>query len=248
MRHVFRWPAVSHSLRLFPGRSVILGQLGAAMIAVNAVGQTAIPSPQGLLAADPHVFVRWLKSNRPLLPTDVDRSDVMRMLPPDGEVTELSGPEQRKLTGLRSLLQSVTRDSSYEIRVVDISLARVGIFGGLVLIISRPALTILSGDELRAQVAHEIGHQYVSGDYDRASAATDRRRLKELELLCDAIAIAQLQNLHIDPAALMTGIEKVTRYNRKKFVVDESKYPTLAERREFAREVAEWIGAASELP
>jgi hypothetical protein len=130
--------------------------------------------------------------------------------------------------------------------VIDVRLARVAIFEGLVLLITRPALTILSSDELRAQVPHEIGHPYVSGDYDRASSARDRRRLKELELLCDAIAIALLRHLGIDPAPLMTGIKKVTGYNRERFgaAVDESGYPTLAERREFAREVAAWITAA----
>lgn len=251
MRHVYRSSLASPSLRLFRrARWVVLWQLGTALIAVNAVGQTRMSSPQGLLAGDPHVFVRWLKSERPLRVTGDERARVLQSLPSEGEVTNLSVVERRKLAALASLLRSVDRDSDYEIKVIDVPLARVAIFEGLVLLITRPALTILSGDELRAQVAHEIGHPYVSGDYDRASAARDRRRLKELELLCDAIAIALLRNLGIDPAPLMTGIEKVTGYNRKMFgaAVDESGYPTLAERREFAREVAAWIMAAPEPP
>ena len=50
-------------------------------------------------------------------------------------------------------------------------------------------LKLLEAEELRALVAHEIGHEYVWVDYARASARDDHRRLKDLELLCDAIAI-----------------------------------------------------------
>lgn len=173
MRHVHRSSLASPSLRLFRrARWVVLWQLGAALIAVNAAGQTPMmSSPQDLLAGDPHVFVRWLKSERPGPVTGDERAPVLQTLPSEGEVTNLSGAERRKLAALGSLLRSVDRDSDYEIKVIDVPLARVGIFEGLVLLITKPALTILSGDELRAQVAHEIGHPYVSGDYDRASAA-----------------------------------------------------------------------------
>jgi hypothetical protein len=200
-------------------------------------------SPGGLLAGDPHAFVRWLESERPLPVTGWDRARVLQKLPPEGEVTDLSEVDRQKLAVLGSVLQPVGRDSGYEVKVVDVPLARVGIFEGLVLLITKPALTALSADELRAQVAHEIGHQYVSADYARAFAATDRRRLKELELLCDAIAIALLRNLHIDPEPLMTGIEKVTDYNHKTrgAYLDERAYPTVAERRKFAKEVAAWM-------
>ena len=101
----------------------------------------------------------------------------------------------------------------------------------------------MSADELQAMVAHEIGHEYLWIDYERASKLGDYSRLKELELLCDAVAIVTLQALGLDPSRLMAGVEKITRYNRELFgtAVNETGYPTLSERREFARAVAAWV-------
>jgi hypothetical protein len=69
----------------------------------------------------------------------------------------------------------------------------------------------------------------------------DSRRAKDVELLCDAIALATLHRLRLDPSRLMTGIETITRYNWTFDVdVDESNYPTLAERRRYARRLPGW--------
>ena len=77
-----------------------------------------------------------------------------------------------------------------------------------------PALKLLEVAELEAQLAHETGHAYFWGD-DAPASAMDYRRAKDLELLCDAIALATLHRLRLDPSRLMTGIEKITRYNWK---------------------------------
>jgi RNA:NAD 2'-phosphotransferase (TPT1/KptA family) len=44
----------------------------------------------------------------------------------------------------------------------------------------------------------------------------------------------------------MTSAEKITRHNRKSLgtAIDERGYPTLSERREFAREVTAWVARA----
>jgi hypothetical protein len=86
------------------------------------------------------------------------------------------------------------------------------------------------------------GRSHLWTDYERASKLGDHGRLKELELLCDAFAIVTLQGLGMDPSRLITGIEKILIYNRQLFgpAVNESGYPTLSERREFARAVRPW--------
>lgn len=134
------------------------------------------------------------------------------------------------------------RDSVYEIKVVDAPLARIGLYERTVVLISNTALALVKADELQALVAHEIGHEYLSADHARASRLGDHSRLKELELLCDAFAIVTLQGLGLDPSRLMAGVEKITRYNRQVFgtAVNETGYPTLSERREFARAVRAW--------
>jgi nicotinamidase-related amidase len=94
-----------------------------------------------------------------------------------------------------------------------------------------------------AQVAHELGHEYFATEHDRATQAGDRRRLRELELMCDAIGMVMLHDLGMDPSRLMRSVEKLTTYNRRVFqtAVDESGYPTLDERRKFAAAVRRWI-------
>ena len=65
--------------------------------------------------------------------------------------------------------------------------------------------------------------------------------------MCDAIAIVILDGLGLDPSRLMTGVERITRYNRefRGSAVDERGYPTLSERRAFARALTAWIARAA---
>jgi hypothetical protein len=128
-------------------------------------------------------------------------------------------------------------DSVYVIKVIAVPQAAIGLHGRAVLLISETALTLLGADELQAMVAHEIGHDYVWLEYERAFGLADRNRLKELELVCDGIAIVTLHGLGMDPSRLMAGVEKISRFNRERFGTanNEGSYPTLAHRRAFAR-------------
>jgi len=114
-------------------------------------------------------------------------------------------------------------------------------------LISENALALTDGEDLQALMAHELGHEYIWAKYERASERGDHTRLKQLELMCDAIAIVILDGLGLDPSRLMTGVEKITRYNREVRwpMVDERGYPTLSERRAFARAVTAWIAGAT---
>jgi hypothetical protein len=58
-------------------------------------------------------------------------------------------------------------------------------------------------------VAHEIGHEYVWQQYEAAKTRKDAKRLRELELICDAIAVATLTSLDIAPERLQSATEKV---------------------------------------
>ena len=109
---------------------------------------------------------------------------------------------------------------------------------------------MLSSPEVEALAAHEIGHEYVWAEYERAIRLGDRDRTKELELMCDAIAIATLHRLGLDPSRLMSGLEKISRFNRDRFgtALNEGNYPTLAERRAFARKVRDWLSRAVAAP
>ena len=224
--------------------SVVLRQLGVALIAVNAYGQPAyLSSPKELLETDPRGFLQWLQSNRPKPVSADDKARSLAGVSSEGEVTNLDAASQRKLAALKPLLRAIGRDSAWDIKVVDARLVRIGLYERGFVLITEGALRVLGAEELQAQVAHEIGHEYMWVDHQRASAREDRQRLKDLELLCDAIAIATLHGLGADPSRLITGVEKGTRYNLKvlRRAVDDRSYPALSERREFARAVTAWV-------
>ena len=118
----------------------------------------------------------------------------------------------------------------------------MGLLERTVVLISAPVLRLVDTDELQALVAHEIGHEYIWAEYERRSKLADRHRLKELELVCDGIAVMILRELRIDASRLIAAIEKITRYNRDRFgsTMNEAAYPTVAERRKFERAVTKW--------
>ena len=115
--------------------------------------------------------------------------------------------------------------------------AAIGLHARAVVLISESALTLLDADELQALVAHEVGHEYVWTERERSFRLADRSRLKDLELMCDGIAIVTLHGLGMDVSRLMSGVQKISRFNRERFGTanNERDYPTLAERQAFAR-------------
>jgi hypothetical protein len=76
-------------------------------------------------------------------------------------------------------------------------------------------------------VAHEIGHEYVWADYERVSRLADDTRLQDLELVCDLLGILTLRRIGEDGAQLVTGMEKLIRFNRERSgeAVNEGRYP-----------------------
>jgi len=254
MRHTLssKQAGTGLSLRLFQQfRSVGLWLTGAALTAMNAYGQTSMLStPRDLLKTDPRVFAEWLETTRPRPVSAEDQARTLRKLPAKGEVTNLSDAARLKLSALRELLRATGRDSAYEIKVVDIPMARIGLFERSVVVISQNALALTDSEDLQALMAHEMGHEYVWAEYRHASERQDYNRLKQLELMCDAIAIVILDGLGLDRSRLMTGVEKITGYNRefRGPMVDERGYPTLSERRAFARAVTAWIAGATRTP
>jgi hypothetical protein len=197
-----------------------------------------------MLAMDPSAFVQFLKTARPKPVSAEDKARALSSLPPEGEVTNLDAAARLKLAALVEVLRATDRDSVYDIKVMAIPQAGMALHARAIILISEPALTLLDADELQAQVAHEVGHEYVWGERERSVKLADHRRLKDLELMCDAIAVVTLHGLGMDVSRLMAGVEKISRFNRKRFGMadNEKDYPTVAERQEFARSVLAWIG------
>jgi hypothetical protein len=210
---------------------------------VIAHGQTlTVRNPRDLLVGHPAAFMELLEAARPAPVSREDLRAILRALPPEGEVTKLGAAAQQKVDAVRQLLKS-TRRGWYEIKVIDLPQAAVALYARTVVLISEPALELLNAAELQAMAAHEIGHEYVWTEWHRAHQHADRKRLKELELVCDAIAAVTLRQLGMDPFRVIDAIEKVARFNRQRFgsAINENNYPTLAKRRAFARDIQQWM-------
>ena len=75
--------------------------------------------------------------------------------------------------------------------------------------------------------------------------ARDAARLQDLELVCDLIAIVMLRSLGHDASPLLSGIERLSGFNRERFGAadNESNYPTLTRRKAAARAIEERLGS-----
>ena len=246
--HALQPAATAASVRPFPWLTYwVLCPLALAQPAISANAQTLVPvNPRDLLTGDATAFARLLESARPAPVSAEERAQILTTLPEEGEVTGLDPGAMQKLASVKQVLRTAGRDTVYEVKVIDVAPAAVVLYARAVLLISKPALDLLGPDELQAVAAHEIGHEYVWVEYDRASKVGDYQRRKELELVCDAIGIVILHQLGMNTSRLMAGAEKITRFNRERLgmALNENAYPTASRRTQFARAVREWVAAA----
>jgi hypothetical protein len=176
-----------------------------------------------------------LRELRPSPISPDERARALAVLPAEGELPP-DAKERAKLSALEALLVYHERQGLFDIKVIDVPQAVVGLHQRAVLLISRPALRFLSASELQALVAHEIGHEYFWKDYENARARHDRRGRQELELRCDGIAVLTLISLGLDPARLADGIRKMTEFNEiLGATANADEYPPVQDRLRFAR-------------
>ena len=192
-------------------------------VALAAVGTSAaaqsLPTirPDELLAMDPLALARLLDESRPIPVPPAVRAHVLASLPKQGVVENLDDGARRKLAALAPVLEAAHRGSVYAIKVIDVPQAFVGLHARSVVLISLPALRLMTEGELQALVAHEAGHEYVHTEYERATAAGSSGRLQELELVCDIIAVVTLHAIGQKASSLVAGIEKLLRFDRHHF-------------------------------
>ena len=188
---------------------------------------------------DPRGFIDWLETRRPPSLSPGAKARILAGLPSGGEITNLDDAGRHELAALKQLLQATDRASVYEVKVIDVAYARIGVFARSVILISRSAFMLLDAEELQA-LAARLATRIFTADDENAIRTGDHRRIGYLELLCDAIAILTAHRLGMNPARLLGAVEKITRYNQKLFPtrIDDTNYPTVAERRSFTHKVA----------
>ena len=211
----------------------------------HAASRAALRYFESIQATDLEAFLRQLRRTPP---SPAYRTRVIRTLPQEGNLipTEL---EAAKLMGIRPVVAFHGREGAIELRVVVLGgEAFIGLYARTVLLITREALGLVNTHELQALVAHELGHDYVWDEFKDASTLRDNRRLQELELRCDGIAVIALQRLAIDSERLISAVTNLTRYNERVGATGRfSRYVTLPERVRFIRAVTRLTASRSPL-
>jgi Peptidase family M48 len=167
----------------------------------------------------------------PLSPAGV--LDVVRRLPAEGELLPTRS-ESTQISALRRILRYHEREDVFVIKVIDVPQAVIGLHARAVLLLSRPALTLLSPAEVQAVVAHEIGHDFFWEEYLELRERPDPRRRQDLELRCDGIAVLTLLALRLKVSDLVVALRKLVAFNNQLGVMSGvENYPRLSDRARF---------------
>jgi hypothetical protein len=191
-------------------------------------------------------FLPFLSQLRRPAPSSIVRARVMKDLPKEGNLAP-TAHEAVKLAILPLVFAFHGRKDDMEFRLVaGGGLAFAGLEQRTVLLITREALELLDRDELMAVAAHELGHDYVSDEYEEAQEWGDNRRLQELELRCDGIAIITMDRLGVDVARLVSAATTLRRHNQRVFgKTDDGRYVPLDQRVQFIRAMARLIARSA---
>jgi hypothetical protein len=186
-----------------------------------------------------------LDKSRPQAVSEAFKSAVVAGLPREGNIYKIKESDRRKLESLDLVLREHQRQSVYVARVFKSEpkpYAFVGLHERAVLLISDSALILLNAEELQASVAHEVGHEYVWRENLEATERHDNRRLKELELFCDGVAILTLRRVGLGPAPLLTAAERIATFNALStgLAGNAERYPSADERKRFAQAIVNW--------
>lgn len=201
------------------------------------------------VAAEPADLVYQVEHLGPLpqIPSDI-KQRVIASLPTEGEVKSLSPEYCNKLESVAAVVNLHGHRSDYLFKVVRSPQARIAIHAGFVVLVTDTALRLLTSSQLRALVAHEIGHRYVWEGYEEARKRHNCHRVRELELFCDAVAVYTLIKVGVPPSALIDALRKIAASDeRNGFETTGDSHPTIAERSWLNRELTKRLTAHVEI-
>ena len=151
--------------------------------------------------------------------------------------------EAKKLETLNAVLVYHERDHMFDIEVMDVPQAFIGLRARVILVISRPALKVLTASELQALIAHELGHEFLWATRDEIPPGRARQ---ELELKCDGIAALTLLTLGLDPTLVLEAARKLENFNQRFGVAPNAgDYPTQRDRQQLVMALVNRPWAAS---
>ena len=188
---------------------------------------------------------RTLAELRPAPVSAAVRERTLALLPVEGRLTPTAA-EAEKLAATERILDYHQRLGVHAVVLIDVPQAYVGLVDRAAILVSRSALRSLTAAELQALVAHEVGHEFFWAEHQRAEAAGDARRLRDLELRCDVIAVLSLLELGLEPSALISAARKLLSTNTVLgATANGTRYPDLSERARVVERLSAQYDAAS---
>ena len=85
--------------------------------------------------------------------------------------------------------------SAIDVKVLRVGGANAAFLAGAAILITEPALEVLSSQELQATVAHELGHHCSGVSSSSRASRGSTAKLQEIELRCNGIAVITLTTL-----------------------------------------------------
>jgi predicted Zn-dependent protease len=123
----------------------------------------------------------------------------------------ISGERVERLkAALQRVLTYHKRDGKLPIFVVRSEQPKAFVACRAVLIITTKLMLITSEAELRGIVAHELAHEYLWEERERAFNEKDESLLREIELFCDAVAAITLKEIGDNPVLFSQALERMT--------------------------------------
>jgi hypothetical protein len=157
---------------------------------------------------------------------------------------ELTVVSNERVERIKAALQPVLayhdRDGKLPIYVLRSEQPKAMLVDRAALIITTKLTIITNEVELRGIVAHELAHEYLWKERDRAFEEKDESLLREIELFCDAVAAITLKEIGDDPACYAEALKRMTYVGITAGNITRSKtktHPSLDERLKLNR----WI-------
>lgn len=119
------------------------------------------------------------------------------------------GDHPKRLTRIAAPVLRFHKTNQSEIIVFTHSVPIVFTWKETFITVSTAALDLLTDDEIAALLSHEVGHLYFAENLAKARTEKDDRTARVVELKCDLAALHTLSKLKMNPANLMSAVEKL---------------------------------------
>ncbi len=167
------------------------------------------------------------------------------------ELTVISGERVERLkAALQLVLAYHDRDGKLPIYVLRSEQPKAFVACRAALIITTKLMLIASEAELRGIVAHELAHEYLWEERERAFEEKNESLVREIELFCDAVAAITLKEIGDDPACYGRALERMTYIGITAGNVTRSEtktHPSLDARLKLNRRLCQRLGQATNL-